>query len=65
MSPNVHNVSVISKSVVIGNLLNTSLNGSLPALLPRFTDLTSLLDFLWHMSLDKKHYLVKEHKAVT
>jgi hypothetical protein len=54
MSPNVRNVSVICKSVVIRNLLNTSLNGSLPALLPRFIGLTSLLDFLWHMSLDEK-----------
>ena len=33
MSPNVCNVSVICKSVVIGNLLNTSLSGCLPALL--------------------------------
>jgi hypothetical protein len=54
MSPNVPNVSVICKSVVIGNLLNTPLNGSPPALLPRFIGLTSLLDLLWHMSLDKK-----------
>ena len=65
MSPNVCNVSVICKSVVVGNLLNTSLSGSLTALLLRFIGLTSLLDFLWHMSLDKRCYLVKEHEAVT
>jgi hypothetical protein len=59
MSPNVCNISVICISVVIGNLLNISLNGSLPALLLSFIDLTSLLDFLWHMSLDKRHYLDK------
>jgi hypothetical protein len=65
MSPNLCNVSVICKSVVIENLLNTSLSGSLPALLPHLIGLTSLFDFLWNMSLDKRHYLVKEHKAVT
>lgn len=65
MSPNVCNVSVVCISVVIGNLLNTSLDGSLPALLLSIIGFTSVLDFLWHLSLDKRHYLVKEHKAVT